>query len=307
MLLFIVCSDLDIRPPEEIGCPECEPLIETPFYQIPIPALKCAHLDRDPLAESKLEVSLSKLVAIDPDIFTYFLALTTLHAQRRKYRAILDDQSIPGLQTIIPRGLLELGGLPADELASWLVWRKFIYDIDNRAAQTAGYLFEPILTASIGGVSYSASKSPVRREGKGNGRQVDCILDKDAYEFKMRVTIAASGKGRFAEELSFAEDCYLSDYHPVLLVLDPKPSAKLRDLSKEYRKYGGEAYVGDDAWTHLEEKAGRVMSQFLERYVRGPMSRIDESFDRLLPISLEYDDSNGAVHLVVGKREFVLR
>ncbi len=69
--------------------------------------------------------------------------------------------------------------------------------IDNRAAQETGYLFEPIIANAIGGVSLSAAKSPIRRyRDPDRYRQVDCIRDKLAYEIKMRVTIAASGKGR---------------------------------------------------------------------------------------------------------------
>lgn len=58
-------------------------------------------------------------------------------------------------------------------------------------------LFEPILAAALGGVPFPAKKSPVKRaEDPTKGRQVDCVVDRDAYEFKIRVTIAASGQGR---------------------------------------------------------------------------------------------------------------
>jgi hypothetical protein len=197
--------------------------------------------------------------------------------------------------------------MPSDELASWLLWRKFAYDIDNRAAQTTGYLFEPILAASIGGIPFSARKSPVRRGGKGRGRQVDCLVNKDAYEFKMRVTIAASGQGRFAEELSFAEDCELSGFRPILLVLDPTPSSRLNELSAQYREYGGAAYIGDSAWTHLENRAGKTMSQFLRQYVREPISRIDEAHCNLLPVSLDYDPENNIIQIIVGEHHMRLR
>ena len=50
-----------------------------------------------------------------------------------------------------PRSLLEFGGLQDSLLASWIVWRKWIYDIDNRAAQETGYLFEPVLASCLGG------------------------------------------------------------------------------------------------------------------------------------------------------------
>lgn len=60
----------------------------------------------------------------------------------------------------------------------------------------------------------------------------------------MRVTIAASGQGRFKEELDFAQDCFNSGYTPILLVLDPTPSTRLNELQAAYRKYQGDAYVG---------------------------------------------------------------
>lgn len=306
-LLHLACKDLGVPVPEKLDCVNRTPWMKHAFYDIPILEVKCDPFDTNPTSEADLQDALSQLIKIDADILTYFLALISLHAQRRKYRTILDHQPIPELETIIPRGLLEMGGLPPDILASWLVWRKFIYDIDNRAAQTTGYLFEPILTLAIGGTSYSAQKSPVRRGGNQTGRQVDCVLNKDAYEFKMRVTIAASGQGRFAEELSFAKDCHLSGYRPVLLVLDPTPSTRLEELSSEYRKYNGEAYIGDDAWVHLREKAGEVMSVFLEQYVRVPLFKIDDAYEILPPLTLEYDGDTDEIRLTIGQERKNLR
>jgi hypothetical protein len=37
---------------------------------------------------------------------------------------------------------------------------------------------------------------------------------------------------------------------------------------------GGTAYIGNDAWVHLEEEAGGIMATFIERYVRMPISEI---------------------------------
>lgn len=156
------------------------------------------------------------------DFATYFEKLCELHKRRLKFKLILEHQAFPQLEQIVPRCLLEFGLRPAETLASWLVWRKGLYDIDNRAAQETGYLFEPFLAAAIGGIPYAAKKSPIRRVGDPlKGRQVDCLDGKQAYEFKMRVTIAASGQGRFQEELDFAWDCSHSGFTPILLVLDP--------------------------------------------------------------------------------------
>ena len=71
-----------------------------------------------------------------------------------------------------------------------------MFDIDNRAGQETGYLFEPIIAHCIGGVSFGATNSPIKRIGGKGGRQVDCLREeiKTAYEVKVRVTIAASGQ-----------------------------------------------------------------------------------------------------------------
>ncbi|RUT03934.1 hypothetical protein DSM106972_048480 [Dulcicalothrix desertica PCC 7102] len=139
------------------------------------------------------------------DFDTYFKCLCEIHKRRRKYERILRAQPLPTMAQISPRALLEFGIIASEALASWMTWRKWFYDIDNRAAQETGYLFEPILASVLGGIPYGARNSPVRRRNNNNkGRQVDCIVDKTAYEFKLRVTIAASGQGRFTEELDFA-------------------------------------------------------------------------------------------------------
>lgn len=221
------------------------------------------------------------------DFATYFEKLCELHKRRLKFNLILKHQSFPHIEQIVPRCLLEFGLRPPEVLASWLVWRKWLYDVDNRAAQETGYLFEPILAAAIGGVPYAAKKSPIRRaDDPLKGRQIDCLDGKLAYEFKMRVTDASSGQGRMREELDFARDCSASGYIPVLLVLDATLSSKLTNLKAEYEKYGGYAYIGDDAWKHIEEKAGQVMGTFVEKYVKAPLQEVEEIYKNLQPIHL---------------------
>ncbi len=197
-----------------------------------------------------------------------------------------------------------LNGLkPSKTLASWLVWRKWLYDIDNRSAQETGYLFEPILSAAIGGIPFAAKKSPIKRTNEPTkGRQVDCLDNKLAYEFKMRVTIAASGQGRFKEELDFAQDCFNSGYTPILLVLDPTPSTRLDELKAEYEKYQGDAYIGNDAWKHIEDKAGEVMGKFVEKYVKTPLKEVDETYHNLQPIHLTNADT--AIMIWLGNEKF---
>lgn len=219
--------------------------------------------------------------SLDEDFLTYLKCLTELHKRRRKYGLILQRQPLPTMVQISPRSLMEYGpDFPPEALASWLTWRKFFYDLDNRSAQETGYLFEPILASAIGGEPKSSREKVVRRTtDNSKGRQVDCwkVLPDGsalAYELKLRVTIAASGQGRFAEELSFADDCRQSGARPILVVLDPTANNKLTELQAAFRRHGGEAYIGDDAWSHLEDEAGPTMASFIERYVRRPVSDI---------------------------------
>lgn len=226
--------------------------------------------------------------SLDQDFMTYLKCLTELHKRRRKYGLILQRQPLPTMVQISPRALMEYGpDFPPEALASWLTWRKFFYDLDNRSAQETGYLFEPILAAAIGGEPKSARERVVRRaDDPAKGRQVDCwkVLPDGtalAYELKLRVTIAASGQGRFGEELSFARDCRSSGAKPILVVLDPTENNKLTGLQAAYREAGGAAYVGDAAWGHLEDEAGATMASFIERYVRLPVASVS-SFEEAI-------------------------
>lgn len=119
------------------------------------------------------------------------------------------------------------------------------------------------------------------------------ILQITDYELKLRVTIAASGQGRFAEELSFPVECQAAGYTPVLLVLDPTPSNRLAELSEKYIEYGGFLLQGEQAWEHMEQQAGNVMSIFIENYIKPAIKLVDD-LEIKLPqkITLEwYDDS----------------
>lgn len=234
-----------------------------------------------------------------PDFMTYFRCLCELHKRRRKFGAILSRQGFAEVSQIAPRALLEYGKQSPLVLGEWLVWRKWLYDIDNRSAQETGYLFEPILASALGGVSYGASKSPIKRTDQpSKGRQADCIIRdvqsgvQRVYEFKLRVTIAASGQGRFSEEVSFAGDCRASGYTPVLIVLDPTSNVRLAELRRAFLDNGGEVYLGEAAWKHLEAEAGNTMAVFLERYVRIPLTRMQEVEPRLSEISLTHNEDS---------------
>lgn len=232
-----------------------------------------------------------QLLTFAPDADTYFACLAKLHRARLKYQRILETQPIPTLEQVGPRGLLQYGHLSAPGLTALLFWRKWMFDIDNRAGQETGYLFEPIIASAIGGVSASSTRSPVRRLGaRSKGRQVDCIKDRRAYEFKIRVTIAASGQGRWREEIEFPEDCRASGFTPVLIVLDRTPNPKLSELSNAFTQVGGEVYIGSAAWEHLEGIAGPNMAVFLEKYVRAPLRDLLDTAPSALPDILIRDN-----------------
>jgi hypothetical protein len=225
-----------------------------------------------------------RLMTIDQDADTYFACLAALHKARLKYQRILSTQPIPTLEQVGPRGLLQYGQLGGRALTALLFWRKWFYDIDNRAGQETGYLFEPIIASAIGGTPAPSKKSPIRRHNNENqGRQVDCVLDHRVYEFKVRVTIAASGQGRWRQELDFPHDCRASGFTPVLVCLDSTPNPKLDELADTFRQHDGEVFIGDDAWQHLDELAGDTLGIFLEKYVRTPLQNLLTQVDDALP------------------------
>jgi hypothetical protein len=241
-----------------------------------------------------------RLAGLVVDADTYFSCLAWLHKLRLKYELVLKTQAIPTMDQVGPRGLLQYGTAPDAALPPLMQWRKWFYDIDNRAAQLTGYLFEPIFAAALGGTPASSKKSPVRRRNHpSKGRQVDCLRENDAYEFKIRLTIAASGQGRWAEEVDYPADCQASGFRPILIVLDPTPNPRLMELQESFRAHGGAAYIGDAAWEHLEAEAGEVMGRFLERYVRQPIQALLAAAPEALP-TLTATNRGDSIELMIG-------
>lgn len=262
-LLAVVATDLRVRGKLRLGKVALSPFFGTASLDsLRLPGVDFLHL-------------FEELVKWNHDADAYFDCLASLHKARLKYERILQTQPVPTIDQVGPRGLLQYGCVATNALTPFLLWRKWLYDIDNRAAQETGYAFEPILARAIGDTPAPAKKSPVRRQGDPNkGRQVDCILGKKAHEIKMRVTIAASGQGRWKEELDFPVDCRDSGYTPVLVALDPTPNPKLSELQAKFRAEGGEAHVGERAWEYLRSLAGPTMSRFLDQYVQTPLQAV---------------------------------
>lgn len=243
-------------------------------------------------------------------VYLYLKNLCDLYRRRYKYEHILKSQPFPNADQIAPRSLLEYGKCEDSLLATWLEWRKWIFDIDNRSGQETGYVFEPILASCLGGTSVSHTGSPVKRindRGKktNEGRQIDCYIEetKEVYELKMRVTIAASGQGRFKEELSFPYEAKQSGFTPILVVFDETESSLLTKLKAQFKKYGGKCYIGQSAWDMLYEKAGKEMSLFIRKYIYPPIQAMGRYIDRT-PKPITIDNFDNAIVISDGNNKY---
>jgi len=294
-LIAISMDDLG-WPKSELGLTKID-MPDDNYYQIPIEWF--SSLKMPWVTPQHLLKTLVHACRFDEDYRLYIQNLCALHRRRVKYQRILATQSLPQLAQIVPRSLLEYGVCDTSLLSSWLIWRKWIYDIDNRSAQETGYLFEPILASCLGGTPISAPHSPVKRlDDHGNiiekGRQVDCFVADEnlAYEFKLRVTIAASGQGRFSEELSFPRECAMAGLIPILLVLDPTPSSHFSELQQAFVTAGGTSYQGEEAWAYMTKKAGKIMAVFLKKYIKPPLDEMELVHQRTpLNLCLNWSDN----------------
>jgi len=159
-LLAVIVSDLGLGA-------------KFPEIRLPPPGFfSTADIERLTLAGVKFEPLAERLVSLDRDSDTYFACLANLHKRRLKYQRILRSQPIPTIDQVGARGLLQFGSLTPRALGALLFWRKWLYDIDNRAAQETGYLFEPIIAYAIGGAPISAKPDQTggRREEGPTGR-----------------------------------------------------------------------------------------------------------------------------------------
>ena len=214
-----------------------------------------------------VEVYLEAEVAIH-DFGVLFESMSEIVKRRARVAVIIASQAFTAPDRIAHRAVLERGVMSDRALPSQMMWRKLLYDIDNRVSAEAGYLNEAIFANALGGCAYAPGVSPVLRDGDGAGRQIDCIVDDVAYEIKSRVTDAASGRARMNDELALPRDCRLSGYRPWLLVFDDTPGDHRDRITDAYVAEGGEALFGDAAWAHILANAGSNMTRLLERYFR---------------------------------------
>lgn len=209
----------------------------------------------------------------------YFQCLLELHKKRRKFYEILNTQEPPPKKQISIRGLLEYQNGKEDEIISNLVKRKHTYDIDNRSAQETGYLIETIFREALGGKAGHQKNSEVKRTlDNKKSRQVDCIIEKDgksyAYEVKLRISMAASGQGRFNEELSFAQDCKNNEFIPILLILEKDDNSKFFKIKQTYQENDGFVFSGEEAWKHIIDMAPKEISFFINKYLYIPLIKM---------------------------------
>lgn len=310
VLLYIATIDLNQKCPS-MSTDEYESIARKGFYQI-------SHKDIESLNGITTDECFDRMIECGVTdinnniIYMYLKNLCDLYRRRIKYYYILKNQSFPNAEQIVPRSLLEYGNCENKLLADWLEWRKWIFDIDNRSAQETGYVFEPILASCLGGEPCSAKNSPVKRiDDRGrvtsNGRQVDCYIEdsKEVYELKMRVTIAASGQGRFSEEMSFPAEAKKAKLTPILVVFDSNESELLTKLKKQYVNCGGKCYIGEDAWNILRERAGEEMSIFINKYIYPPISAM-ESYLESNPHNVTLSNENNQIRISGESGEYII-
>lgn len=210
-----------------------------------------------------------------PDFEQIFECLCEIHKRRVKFARIKAAQVLPDIHELSHRSLLESAAPGMDATSAFMRLRKLLYDQDNRSGQEAAFLFMKVITLILGGKRHTGRTSPIRHYSSDMSRRsVDCIVEKDAYDFRARMTEAPSRRARFGDEVAFPRDCNISGYRPILLAFHQLPGERSEELVEAYLRNGGEAHIGPDAWAHLCEKAGPVMTSFIEDYL---MARL-ESF-----------------------------
>ena len=307
LLLFIAYHDIyDTFPSQEF--PPISKLACKNFYKITFEEINS--LPQITPDECFCLLEKAGATNINDAIYLYLKNLCDLYRRRYKYDKILQNQTFPTSDQIAPRSLLEYGKCEDSLLATWLEWRKWFFDIDNRSGQETGYVFEPILASCLGGVSVSHNSSPVKRINDSGyktneGRQVDCYIEetKEVYELKMRVTIAASGQGRFKEEMSFPYEAKESGLTPILVVFDETESTLLTKLKAQFNKFGGKCYIGQASWNMLYEKAGKEMSLFIQKYIYPPIQAMGK-FINSKPQSIQIRNCTNEIIISDNKNEY---
>jgi len=86
--------------------------------------------DRPDLGEFNFLELYERLLALNGDADSFFNCLGMLYRARLKYANIMRMQPIPNMDQVGPRGLLQYGTFGVDGLTAFLLWRKWLFDID---------------------------------------------------------------------------------------------------------------------------------------------------------------------------------
>ena len=69
---------------------------------------------------------------------------------------------------------------------------------------------------------------------------------------------------------------------------------------------GGYALIGEDAWHHVEQKAGKIMSVFIDIYIRPPLEKMS-SLDKGKPEKIALRQEGGKIVVEGTKDKYVIR
>lgn len=229
-------------------------------------------------------------------------SLCHLHLRRVKLANIWATQNIPDIAPLAYRGLIEMEGISPTATAGLIRLRKHLYDIDNRVAQESAMLYTAIISRALGGASYTSKNSPIVKLGTAfSRRHVDCIAGDHAYEFKGRLTEAPSRRARLDDEIQFPRDCHARGYTPVLLSFHQEVNESTERLVEAYQRNNGKIFIGDAAWAHLYERAGKSMTVFLRRYVTGPIEAIQKAGNEPVDIHVSLRSGRTSLEITPGE------
>ena len=82
-------------------------------------------------------------------------------------------------------------------------------------------------------------------------------------------------------------------------MLDGTENSKLSEFAETFREHGGSAYIGEDAWAHLEAEAGPTMSVFIDKYISGPFDELLERTPTDIP-ELRVRLHSDSIHVQIG-------
>jgi len=135
-LFSYACHNLKWDILRDLGLQQID-LPSEEYFKTPLSWFEDLDAGRDIDSEDVLE-ALQRGISKDEDFGLFIHNLASLHKRRLKYRRILSEQPRPTMNQVGPRSLLEYGVTEARLLSSWMIWRKWIFDIDNRSGQETG-------------------------------------------------------------------------------------------------------------------------------------------------------------------------